>query len=67
MMNQMNYEVARERMADYQRRGEQARRVREVMSQRREAKAMRFSNAADMVAKIIGRWGWMAAQPATRN
>ena len=66
MIEQMSYEAVSERMTEYRRQGEEARRVKEAMSQRQNVGAMRFRNAADAIVKIVGRWGWQAAQPATR-
>lgn len=64
MIDTMNYEIARERFADYRRQAIKAEVANAAKARREKAGAMRFTGPREMVEKIVNRWGWQAAQPS---
>ncbi len=61
MIENISYEVARERMAEIDRFAAQARLWKEAKQQRRTAPVRPFG-ARDLVARVFGRFGWQTTQ-----
>lgn len=64
MFEQMTYEAANERMAEYRRRGETARLADEAKAIQRSAKARKSGSTMATIEEVIGRWGWQIALTA---
>lgn len=64
MFEQMTYEAANERMAEYRRQGERARLADEAKAIKRSAKARNSGSTMATIEEVIGRWGWQIALTA---